>query len=231
MWRFMMSVEWYDMIARKNGGYKSNAIFSVEGFSGETVFEERLINMLPSYNSVLDAGCGHGEFTLKMAKYARKIIGFDNSIELIKIANSLKGHYQPNNLEFVYATTRDKLPFEDGQFDLVYCRRGPTSILLHSRILQSGGTIFGIHSMDRERVKERLENNGFVDIEFEEYDQAVIRFPNEREFAKFLSASHGNPDYTLPENKAALDQLIATNTIDGKITLKEWRYIWRAKKS
>ncbi len=28
-----MSMEWYDMIARRNGGYKSNAKYTVEGES------------------------------------------------------------------------------------------------------------------------------------------------------------------------------------------------------
>nr|WP_236570472.1 class I SAM-dependent methyltransferase [Paenibacillus sp. An7] len=45
--------------------------------------------MIPNYSSVLDAGCGHGEFTLKMSKYTNNIIGFDNSQELIKIAHTL----------------------------------------------------------------------------------------------------------------------------------------------
>jgi hypothetical protein len=84
--------------------------------------------------------------------------------------------------------------------------------------------------MDMERVIELLKNNGFIDIEFEEFNQAVIRFPNENEFAKFLSSMHGNPDYTLPENKCALEQLLKENTKDNKISLKEWRYIWRARK-
>ncbi|MFC4099132.1 class I SAM-dependent methyltransferase [Paenibacillus xanthanilyticus] len=81
-----MGIEWYDMIARRNGGYRSRAVYTVEGRSAEDRFEERLIQMLPRFQSVMDAGCGHGEFTLKMAKYARSIIGFDNSKELIKIA-------------------------------------------------------------------------------------------------------------------------------------------------
>lgn len=225
-----MSVEWYDMIARKNGGYKSNAVFTIEGLSGEAVFEERLINMLPKFNSILDSGCGHGEFTLKMTRYANGIIGFDNSVELIRIAETLKEYYQIGNVSFIYASTKKDLPFEDGQFDLIYTRRGPTSILNHSRILRSGGIVFGIHSAEIDRVKGRLENNGFIDIVFEEFDQAVINFPDEREFAKFLSASHGNPDYTLPENKCILDKLVKENTKNGKVSLKEWRYIWRATK-
>jgi ubiquinone/menaquinone biosynthesis C-methylase UbiE len=84
-----MGIEWYDMIARRNGGYKSNAVFTIEGISAEQIFEERLMGMLPNFNSVLDAGCGHGEFTLKMSRYAESIIGFDNSVEMIKIV----GHF------------------------------------------------------------------------------------------------------------------------------------------
>ena len=34
------------MIALRNGGYKNNAKYVVEGVSGEDVFEERLMNHL-----------------------------------------------------------------------------------------------------------------------------------------------------------------------------------------
>ncbi|MBI9010896.1 MAG: hypothetical protein JEZ08_01600 [Clostridiales bacterium] len=62
-----MSMEWYDMIAKRNGGYKNNAIYEVEGVSGEVIFEEQLIKLIKNSKSVLDAGCGHGDFTLKMS--------------------------------------------------------------------------------------------------------------------------------------------------------------------
>lgn len=225
-----MTIEWYDMIARKNGGYRSNAVFSIEGLSGEAVFEDRLKDILPNYTSVLDAGCGHGEFTIKMAKYTRSIVGFDNSIEMIKIAHNLKDYYNVNNVDFVYAGTKEQLPFEDEQFNLIYSRRGPTSILNHSRVLRSGGIIMGIHSAEADRVQERLTSNGFADIEFEEFDQAYLTFLDEKEFAKYLSASHGNPDYTLPENKDALNTLVSDNWRNGKISMKQWRYIWKARK-
>lgn len=222
-----MTIEWYDMIARKNGGYRSNAVFSIEGLSGEAVFEDRLKDILPNYTSVLDAGCGHGEFTIKMAKYTRSIVGFDNSIEMIKIAYNLKDYYNVSNVDFVHASTKEQLPFEDEQFDLIYSRRGPTSILNHSRVLRSGGIIRGIHSAEADRVQERLTSNGFADIEF---DQAYLTFLDEKEFAKYLSASHGNPDYTLPENKDALNTLVSDNWRNGKISMKQWRYIWKARK-
>jgi len=225
-----MSVEWYDMIAKRNGGYKSDAIYTVEGNSGEYAFEERLIEMLPNFQSVLDAGCGHGEFTLKMSRYAKSLTGFDNSAELLKIANSiLEERTDVDNVDFVWISTKKDSPFEENQFDFIYTRRGPTSILNHRPILKPGGFIFGIHSTEQERVTNRLNDNGFVDITFEVFDEAYKCFPNEREFTKYLSSMHGRPDYTLPENQAELNRLIEENTFDGQLKFKEWRYIWSAR--
>ncbi|WP_338552706.1 class I SAM-dependent methyltransferase [Paenibacillus sp. KS-LC4] len=226
----MMGIEWYDMIARRNGGYKNNAVFTIEGVSAEPIFEAKLVDMLPNFNSVLDAGCGHGDFTLKMSRHAKSIIGFDNSFEMIKIAETLLEESNVKNARFVYATTKSDLPFKDEQFDLIYDRRGPTSILNHSRILCSGGTIFGIHSGALDTVKNRLNSNGFINIEIEEFNSALIFFPNEIEFAKFISGSPGNPDYTKPELKKELEVKIEQSKMNGKLGLREYRYIWKANK-
>ncbi|MCZ8514965.1 class I SAM-dependent methyltransferase [Paenibacillus filicis] len=224
-----MGIEWYDMIARRNGGYKGRAVFTVEGKSAEEVFEERLINMLPNFKSVMDAGCGHGEFTLRMSKYASQITGFDNSVELINIAQTLLSSSNVHNVNFVYATTKIQMPFDDEEFDLIYDRRGPTSIINHSRLLTSGGVIFGIHT-SIDSVRDRLLKNGFKDIEIEEFNEAISYFPNEMEFAKFLSDIPGNPDYTLPELKNELEEKIRENVIEGKLGVREHKYIWKAIK-
>lgn len=229
-----MGMEWYDMIAKRNGGYKNYAVFTVEGVSGEDVFEKELVQLLHNSKSTLDAGCGHGEFAIKMAKDAHKIIGFDWSIELLKIANSLKEHYKINNVNFVHATTKAELPFEDEKFDLIYCRRGPTSIAYHSRVLRSGGTIYGIcpeYPNIIDIVSERLLGNGFVNIEINVFDDAILVFPNTKEFAKFLTAFPGNPDYTLPESKQMLDEKVKENIINGRLCYKQWRFIWKATKA
>lgn len=225
-----MGIEWYNRIARKNGGYRSNAVFTIEGISAEQLFEERLVEMLPAFDRVLDAGCGHGDFTLKMSRHAKSIVGFDNSIEMIKIANSMRDESQAHNISFIYATTKTDLPFTDGQFDLIYDRRGPTSILNHSRILRSGGTIFGIHSGALEMVKERLHSNGFINIQIEEFNQAVFYFPDTNEFAKFLTGIPGNPDYTDPSLSKDFDAKVEENQINGKLSVKEYKYIWKANK-
>lgn len=227
-----MGMEWYDMIARRNGGYKNNATYTVEGLSGEDVFEERLIKMLENCNSVLDAGCGHGEFTIRMSEYAKNIIGFDNSKELLKIAKSILKESKVENVSFVCAWTKGEkpLPFKDGQFDLIYDRRGPTSIINHSRILRSGGTIFGIHSEAMEKVKEKLEKNKFSNIKIEVFDEAMVYFPNESEFTKYISSVPGSPDYSLSEYNEELQTRINESLVNEKLALKEWKYIWKAVK-
>ncbi|MBD2843596.1 class I SAM-dependent methyltransferase [Paenibacillus sp. IB182496] len=224
-----MGVEWYDMIARRNGGYRGRAAFTVEGQSAEALFEQRLLRMLPDFKSILDAGCGHGAFTLRMAGHARHIVGFDNSVEMIRIAKQLLRDSAVPNVAFVHATTKTELPFTDGQFDLIYDRRGPTSILNHSRVLARGGTIVGIHNAI-ESVQERLRQNGFRHVKIETYGEAVYHFPNERELALFLSDTPGNPDYTLPENEHLLREKLDEHRIDGRLAVREERYIWTAVK-
>lgn len=167
-----MSKAWYDMIALKNKGYKSNASYIIEGLSGEVVFEERVISLLKNSSKALDAGCGDGEFTLKMAQYANHMVGFDNSEELLKLAKANGEAAHASNVEFVYGYTKDTqaLPFSDGEFDLIICRRGPTSILQHKRLLKPGGMIIGIHSAEQERVMGLLEANDFANLQLEVFD-------------------------------------------------------------
>lgn len=222
-----MGLEWYDMIARRNGGYKGRSVFTWEGNSAEDVFEARLMQLLPRYKSVLDAGCGHGEFTLKMSAYTDYITGFDNSKELLRIAQAGLVAGDVDNVEFVYATTKTELPFEDEQFDLIYDRRGPTSIIEHGRLLRKGGVIFGIHT-DVSKVQERLHTNQYVNIEIEEFNEALMVFPDEKEFAIFLSDIPGNPDYTQPEYHEQLQVKLKGNQMDGRLAVREHKYIWKA---
>ncbi|MDH6669771.1 hypothetical protein M2277_000415 [Paenibacillus sp. LBL] len=165
-----------------------------------------------------------------MSRHAEQIIGCDNSAEMIRISQSLLESSGIGNVEFVYATTKAELPFHDGQFDFIYDRRGPTSILEHPRILCSGGTIFGIHT-DVTDVRRRLSENGYVDVTIEEFNEAVTYFPSGVEFALNLSDTPGNPDFTLPERKGELEAKIRENQIDGRLGIRELKYIWKATKA
>lgn len=227
-----MSKEWYDQIALKNQGYKSNAIYKVEGISGEDVFEVKLIELLKNSQNVLDAGCGDGEFTLRMGAYTKHITGFDNSKELLKLAQEKREFLKLENVHFVYSSTKesDAMPFDQESFDLIYSRRGPTSIIDHHHLLKKGGSMIGIHSSSKEKVLDKLNRSGLKLVDIKEYEDAVAIFPNERELLKYFSAFPGNPDYTLQENESEARKIVEAHFKDGRYTHNQWRYIWCALK-
>ncbi len=66
---------------------------------------------------VLDAGCGNGYLSRRMAKTAKKVYGVDLTENLLKFA---KQQNNPNNLEFTVGTL-EKLQFLDKTFDVVLC--------------------------------------------------------------------------------------------------------------
>ncbi|MBI9010895.1 MAG: class I SAM-dependent methyltransferase [Clostridiales bacterium] len=158
--------------------------------------------------------------------------GFDNSKELIKIANELLIDSKVANLEFILAGTKDKkaLPFEKEEFDLIYSRRGPTSIINNSYLLKPGGIMFGIHSAAKDVVEKRLRESGLSDIETEVFDEAMLIFPNEKELEKYISSSHRSLDYSLEVNREAFKKIVKEHTVDSEIRMQEWRYVWKAHK-
>lgn len=222
--------DWYNNNAKRNNGYKSAAKYIKEGISGEDVFEQRLIELLVKYENVLDIGCGHGEFTLKMSQYAKKITGGDSSVELLKIAKKLKNEANNKNAEFKYIHTHEIAEDENEQYDLIYNRRGPTSIYEHKNLLREGGKIIAIHPLHAlDKVKDRLKFGGFIDIETEIYDACSLIFDNAEDFSEHLSSSHMSKDYRLAENKEELDKLLIEHTVNGRLTIAENRFIVTAK--
>lgn len=222
--------KWYNAIAKRNGGYRSGASYVKEGISGEDEFENRLIEMLPNYSNVLDVGCGHGEFTLRMSKHTEKITGGDSAIELIRIANELKDKEGIENTEFIYLHTHEIDKACDVKYDLIYNRRGPTSIYDNKQLLATDGVIIGIHPLYAlEKVKERLVNGGFEGVEIEVFKDCMLVFETESDFAEHISSMHMSEDYTLEENQEELDKLIAKHTVGDRLVLLEERFIVLAR--
>lgn len=227
------AVNWYDYIAKRNGGYRVRVPYDVEGESAEDVFERELIGVTQG-KAVLDAGCGHGEFTLKMARHARSIVGYDFSQEMIHIANRLKQEQSAESATFVKTAWREQLPFPDGAFDVVYSRRGPGSIVEQSRLLKPGGIVMGIHIYpipDGEIVDRIAATGAYENITRRVYQTAVTYLRNEADFAEYLSSMHMAPDYTLPENRDAFAAILKDSYIGGRIGIRESKQIWRATRS
>jgi len=220
--------EWYNSIALKAGGYLKNWNSCKVGNSGEDIFEKELIDLVSNSNSVLDMGCGHGDFTLEMSQYCDNLVGADFSEVMISIANKFKNEREICNVDFICTDSKDDV-LSSYEFDLIYCRRGPTSIILNNKCLKSGGTIFGIHSERYDIVVKRLNEAGFKDIKIKEY-LAYEYFNTRDDFAKFLTRIPGNIDYTDPENYEKLEKQLIEHTDGAGIFYREWRYIWKAVK-
>lgn len=80
----------------------------------EPVVEELLGDV--SGKRVLDAGCGGGAFSRKLASLGAIVTGIDGSVEMISIAERYAA--QPD-LEYRVADLTERLPFPDGGYDVV----------------------------------------------------------------------------------------------------------------
>lgn len=225
-----MTIEWYDQIAKQLGGYVQNWTHEVKGLSGEQVFENTLKQVINPEMYVLDAGCGHGDFTMKWVNQCRQIIGIDNSIEMINIAQQQTlDNSSIRNVQFIHASTKDGLPFNEQTFDIIYSRRGPTSIIQYTHLLKPNGLIIGIHSGSKDKVISQLKASKLQNVQMKDY-LATLTFPTTTDFLRFLSRIPGNPDYTHPNNYSQAQELIAAHTKEGKLQIEEYRFIWSGLK-
>lgn len=227
----MNAIEWYNYIAGRNGGYRVNVPYEVLGESAEDVFLAEL-DTLAQDAVVLDAGCGHGAVTLALASRAKRIVGYDFAHALLDIAEAQRSALSIENASFLPTMHGERLPFEAGTFDLIYSRRGPLSIVEQVHLLRPGGVLTGIHVYpigDGREIEAYLRGiGGYTDIEVRIYQSAMLRFASAEDYAEYLSSLHLNPDYTLPENRAAFEAILAAHTVDGQILEKESKHIWRA---
>jgi ubiquinone/menaquinone biosynthesis C-methylase UbiE len=70
---------------------------------------------------VLDAGCGAGYYSLRLAEHAARVVGVDLSPRMIALAKSRQFQASLRNAEFLVADLGG-LPFDDHSFDFVVSR-------------------------------------------------------------------------------------------------------------
>ncbi len=120
----------------------------------EEEFEKRLLGHARG-KEVLDAGCGRGEMTLRIAKVARRIVGIDFSKTAIRMAKANLARTGRRNATFRIADARN-LPFEEESFDLLVSRRGPLTDNMATlgeahRVLRRGGVLMELTIGERDK--------------------------------------------------------------------------------
>ena len=132
--------KFYDKVAKKVGGYKSEAIHKSHFPNGnpEEIFLEQLVKYSDKDKTALDIGCADGRFTLKVAEKFHKTFGIDISSEMLARAKQFQEEQKISNVTFQKAEA-EKLPFQDKYFDLIYSRRGPSPYTEISRVIKPIG--------------------------------------------------------------------------------------------
>jgi len=185
-WVTPHSKMWYEQIGKIYGEYTYPWNSTITEPNGELMFNNEVFEMINN-KTVLDVGCGHGEFTIKCSEKAKEIVGFDLTNDFIKTGNESK---KPN-VSFIVGSTKNVLPFESEQFDCAYNRKGPTSAYHElKRVVKKGGKILGLHpgddlgielpkffpnlfeSMNSEKpilktIEQRVELSKFVSVEIQ----------------------------------------------------------------
>lgn len=148
-WLRPHSIEWYGQLGRLAGQFAYPWNSTLEEPNGETLFAA-VIEQVVRDKNVLDIGCGHGAFTMSWGPLVKQITGLDVTCDFIHSGNPPC----PANVRFVTANTKAGLPFERGEFDVAYNRRGPTSAYLDvKRVVKEDGMILGLHPGDKLSVE------------------------------------------------------------------------------
>lgn len=98
-------------------------------------------------DSILDAGCGFGQWTFALANLNRTVTGIDLCNERINICQQLKEIIGNKNLEFLSGSI-ENLPYEDNSFDgifsysVIYLTDYRKTLKEYHRVLKPGGLVY-----------------------------------------------------------------------------------------
>ncbi len=118
------------------------------GINSEKYYRKRLNNLgFTKKDSVLDAGCGMGQWSISLSKLNRKIIGADISMERLLVAKDIANIMNVKNAKFIYSSI-EKTPFDDESFDAIFCygvfmfTHMPNVLKEFHRILKKNGRLY-----------------------------------------------------------------------------------------
>ncbi|UVI33059.1 class I SAM-dependent methyltransferase [Paenibacillus spongiae] len=144
-WTPPQSEAFYSRLVEETGEYKYpwNSIF--EEPTAETILYRTICSNLSEQARILDVGCGHGEFTHRVASNARaaEVIGIDITEGFIHTANRSRGS---GKVRYQQVNADADLPFADHEFDAAYTKKGPTGWYQEAnRVVKPGGLVCGLY--------------------------------------------------------------------------------------
>lgn len=121
----------------------------VQGETGdaahELVYDPEICDLIGDVTDkrVLDAGCGNGCWSRRLARKAKSVTGVDSSSELVKLAREKAN---PGNVQYEAQDLTEELGFEDESFELIlssmvlhYMPSLDTAVAEFSRVLADNG--------------------------------------------------------------------------------------------
>lgn len=247
-----MTQNFYDKVARKFGQYHTGANYTTEYLDGEPekVFNEKLLKVSGKDKMVLDVGCADGRFTLSVAPNFQKITAIDISKDMLEVARKFQREKRVANVGFEEQDA-DKTSFQDGAFDIVYSRRGPTPFPEFRRLLKTGGYFIGIEIGEKdckeikvifgrgqnygglddsqlEKDKQELKNNGFEIIFARGYFYNEY-YASYEELDLFLQGVPLFEDFDSEKDREHLEEYVKRFKTEKGIKLSRHRVVTVAK--
>jgi ubiquinone/menaquinone biosynthesis C-methylase UbiE len=132
----------------------------------------------PAASSILDIGCGRGDDLRAIGTFAvenAKLVGMDTNVQAIEVARATT--QDDDRYEFRAADASVELPFEDGQFDIVFsnntleCIPDKQALLKEIyRVLRTTGQVIIAH-MDFESQLIDGKDKAFIRLMVETYGE------------------------------------------------------------
>lgn len=166
----------------------------------------------PGWN-VLDVGTGPGHVAMTFAPHVRSVVGIDITPEMLVEAETLCKERGISNVEFKLASSMD-IPFEDGKFNIVICRRAAhhftdihRSIEEMRRVLLDGGKlVIDDRSIPEDDAIDELMNR--LDTL---HDKSHVWEYKPREWEEMLS----HHDFRVDHLEQYIEHRLVTSLTDG----------------
>lgn len=123
----------YGSLTQPGGGWQAMAAALAAGFTGQTV---------------ADIGCGEGDLTLLLARFAKRVVAVDLSSQMLRVVQERSAEAGVSRRVAVERGDLEKLPLDSGSMDTVFvsqvlhhAARPEKALIEAARILKPGGRL------------------------------------------------------------------------------------------